>query len=165
MSREIERLAVDREGDVAQRIEMEARGRDDDVRLELLARLQANARSGEAVDLVGHHRGLARADALEQVAVRHERDALAPRPVARREVRRHVEVRAEMGAHAGQQLVLHLLRLLERAPGEDILIVQDLAAHDLVDPAVVDLEPAQGVGEIVGVARGAEDRSATAAAW
>ena len=79
---EIQRLAVDDEVDVAQDVQVEAGGGDDDVGLELLAGLQQDARFGEAVDLVGDHRGLAGRDALEQVAVRHEGDALAPGPVA-----------------------------------------------------------------------------------
>ena len=153
---EIERLAVDGEIDVAQHVEIEAGGGDDDVGLELLAGLQANAGLGEALDLVGDHRGLAGPDALEEIAVRHEGDALPPRPVGRREVGVHVVVGAEMGAHAAQQFLLHDFRLFERAAREHGLVVQDLAAHDLVDPGFVDLELAQRIGEVVGVAGGAE---------
>jgi hypothetical protein len=51
---------------------------------------------------------------------------LAPRPVDRREMAGDVEVGAEIGTHAW---------------------------HDLVDPRFVDLELAQLVGEVVGVAR------------
>ena len=140
------------EVDVAQHIQIEAGGGDDDVGLELLAGLQANAVLGEALDLVGDHRGLAGTDALEQVAVGNEGDALPPRPVGRREVRVHVVVGTEVRAHAAQQLLRHDLGLLERAAREHRLIVQDLAAHDLVDPAFVDLQLAQRVGEVVGVA-------------
>ena len=91
-------------------------------------------------------------DTFEQVAVRNEGDALPPRPIGRREVRVHVVVRTEVGAHAAQQLLRHDLGLLERPAREHRLIVQDLAAHDLVDPVFVDLQLAQRIGEIVGVA-------------
>ena len=53
-------------------------------------------------------------DALEQVAIRNEGDALPPRPVARREVRVDVVVLAEIAPRtAAEQLRLHRLRLLE----------------------------------------------------
>ena len=41
---------------------------------------------------------------------------------------------------------------------EDGLFVEDLAAHDLVDPGLVDLQLAQLVGDLDGVAAGAEVR-------
>ena len=53
-----------------------------------------------------------------------------------------------MGAHAGEQFLLRDLRLLERPAGERVLIAQDLAAHDLVDPGLVDLQFAQLFGEV-----------------
>ena len=153
---EVERFAVDGEVDVAQHVEIEAGGGDDDVGLEVLAGLQADSGFGEPFDLVGDHRGATGTDALEQVAVGDEGDALPPRPIGRREVRIHVVVRTEVRAHAAQQLLLHDFRLLERTTRENRLIVQDLAAHDFVDPAFVDLQLAQRVGEIVGVAGGPE---------
>ena len=70
---------------------------------------------GEAFDLVGDHRRLAFADALEQVAVGNEGDALSPRLVTRREVRVDIEVGSEVGAHAGQQFGLQRLGFAERA--------------------------------------------------
>ena len=53
------RLAIDRESDVTEDIEVEPGCRDDDVRLELNARLQEDALLGERVDLVGDDRCLA----------------------------------------------------------------------------------------------------------
>ena len=94
------------------------------------------------------------ADPLEKIAIRDEGDALSPRSVARRKVRFNIVGWAKIGAHAAQQLFFHRLRLVKRAAREDGLIVQDLAAHDLVDPGLVDLQLAQRVGEFVGVAAG-----------
>ena len=76
--------------------------------------------SVEALDLIGHHRGLAFADALEQVGVGHEGDALLPGPVARVEVLLDLglEARAERGAHARQQFLAHDLGLGHAAPRE-----------------------------------------------
>ena len=61
--------------------------------------------AGKAINLVGHDRRLARADALEQIAVGNIGDALPPRTIARREVRFYVVVRAEIGTYAGQQFL------------------------------------------------------------
>ena len=83
---EIQRLAVDRKRDVAEHAEIEPGRGDDDVGLELVAGFQENALFGEAVDLVGDDRGLAALDALEQVGIGNEGDALPPRPVFRREM-------------------------------------------------------------------------------
>ena len=47
---------------------------------------------------------LAGADALKQVAIRNESDALTPWPVARREMCVHVVVGAEIGTHGAEQL-------------------------------------------------------------
>ena len=113
-------------------------------------------RLGEAVDLVGHDRGLAGLDALEQVAVRNEGDALPPRPVVRREVGRDVVIGAEIGFDRGQQILLGGFRLLEGLAGEGVLIEQDLAARDFMDPGLVDLQLAQGFGDLDRVAAGAE---------
>ena len=154
----IDRLAIDVELDVAHDVQVEAGGRDDDVGLQFLARFEQDAFFGEAVDLVGDHRGLARADALEQVAIGNEGDPLAPRPVARREVRVDVVVGTQVGPHAGQQFLLEHLGFGERASGDGGLVVQDLAAHDLVDPGLVDLQFAQHVGHDVGIAPGHEER-------
>ena len=126
---EVERLAVDREVDVAQHAEVEAGRGDDDVGLELLAGLQQDALLGEAVDLVGDDGGLAGLDALEQVAVRNEGDALPPRPVARREVGRDVVVRAEIGSTAASSSFFTASGSVEGLAGEGVLVEQDLAAR------------------------------------
>ena len=117
-----------------------------------LAGLQQDARLREALDLVGDHRGLAGRDALEQVAVGNEGDPLTPGPVARRKVRLDVVVRAEQVAHAASSSCFTASGSSNVAAGEGRLVVEDLAAHDLVDPGLVDLQLAQGVGQVVGVA-------------
>ena len=136
--------------------EMEAGRGDDDVGFELVAGFQQDAVLGEALDLVGDHRGLAGLDALEQIAVRNEGDALPPWPVFRREMGRDVVVRAEIGLDRRQQILLGGFRLLERLAGERVLIEQDLAPGDLVDPGLVDLKLAQRFGDLDRVAAGAE---------
>ncbi len=110
----------------------------------------------EALDLVGHHRDLAVGDGLEHVAVRDEGQALLPGAVARREVALDVAVGADVAAHGGEQLLLHRLRLGDATPGEDGLLVEDLASHDLVDPRRIHLQPPQLVGDVDGVATDAE---------
>ena len=121
-----------------------------------LAGFQQNAAPGKAVDLVGDDRGLAGLDGLEQVAVRNEGDALPPRPVTRREVGRDVVVGSEIGLHRGQQILLGGLGLFEGLAGKRILIEQDLAARDLVDPGLVDLQLAQRFGDLDRIASGPE---------
>lgn len=101
--------------------------------------------------MVGDDRRLARSDTLEHVAVRNESNPLLPRAVARGEVA-HVKVLGQVRLDAGEQLLLHLLGLLNAALGEESLLVDDLAADNLVDPRLVDLEPAELVGKVVGVA-------------
>ena len=58
-----------------------------EVGLELLAGAQPDARLGERLDLVGDDRRAPVLQRLEQIAVRHQAEALVPRVVARREVR------------------------------------------------------------------------------
>ena len=132
---------------------------------EQLAGFELDAVLDEAVDLVGDDGGLAAGDALEQIGIGHEGDALPPRPVARREMRLDVVVRTEHRADLADQLLLHLLRLVKAELGERILLEQDLAADDLVDPFLVDLQPAQLLGDLDGVAAERGNRSASAAAW
>ena len=89
------------------------------------------------------------ADALEQIAIGNEGDALPPRPVVRREMRRHVVVGAEYRARtAPSSSCFTISGSVERAAGEHVLLVQDLAAHDLVDPRLVDLQLPQRLGEL-----------------
>src|SRR3546814_13320401 len=68
-----------------------------------------------------------------------------------------VEVRPKQRADVGQQVGVHLLRLLEAHGGEGVLLVQDLAAGDLVHPFLVDLQLPQFLGDPDGVAPGAEE--------
>ena len=113
--------------------EVEAGRGDDDVGLQLLAGFQQDALLGEAVDLVGDDGGLAGLDALEQVAVGNERDALPPRPVLWREVGRDVVILAEIGFDRRQQILLRRFRLLKGLAGEGVLVEQDLAAAQPYD--------------------------------
>ena len=106
--------------------------------------------------MVGDHAGLAAGDALEEIAVRHEGDALLPRAVFRREMLVDIEIGPEEFAHAGQQFLLHGVGLLLRPAGELILVEQDLPSDNLVNPCVVDFQLAQFVGEFVLVAPGNE---------
>src|SRR5215472_11050526 len=110
---------------------MEAGRGDDQVGFQKLARFQLNAGLGEGLDVARDNRGLPGRDRLQEVAVRYEGDALPPRPVARREVPIDRIVRAEIGAHAGEQFLLYLFWLGERALGEDGLLVENLAPDDL----------------------------------
>jgi hypothetical protein len=109
--------------------------------------LQQNPGRHEAFDLIGNDRGLPRRDPLKQIAVRNERQTLPPRPIARREARRHIVARTEIRQHAVQQFLLHGFPLAERAPGERGLMVQDLAPHDLMDPGFVHVQRAQLIGD------------------
>src|SRR5882757_3445457 len=84
---EIERPAVDSEGDVAEDAEVEAGRGDDDVGFKRLSGFQENSCFDETVDLVGDDGGLAALDAVEQIGAWYEGDALSPWPVARREMR------------------------------------------------------------------------------
>src|SRR5258708_1181647 len=140
---EIQLLAVDREFDVAVGREVEAGRGDDDVGFQLVAGFQQNALLGEAVDLVGDDRGLAGLDALEQVAIGDEGDALPPRPVRWREVGGDVVILAEIGLDRGQQILLGRLGLLKGLAGERVLIEQDFAAGGFLGPRFVALPQAQ----------------------
>ena len=82
---EVERAVVDREGDVAEHVELEAGSGDDDVGIDVAAVGELESGLGERGDLAGDDGRLAAVDRLEQVAVGHECDPLAPRQVARRE--------------------------------------------------------------------------------
>jgi hypothetical protein len=61
-----------------------------------------------------------------------------------------------MSTDRGQQFLLDDLRLGERATGEYGLLVQNLPAHDLVDPCLVDVELTQFVGNRDRIAAGPE---------
>ena len=78
--------------------QVEAGGGDDDVGLELLAGADPDAGLGELVDGVGDDRRLPLAEGREEVAVRDDRDALLPRPVAGAEVLVDVEALGQQRA-------------------------------------------------------------------
>ena len=118
VSEKHQRLAVDGEVDVAEHVQVEAGGGDDDVGVELPAGFAAGCRFSvkRSISSVTTE-ALPDANALEQVAVRDEGDALPPRPVAWREMRLDVVVGAEMRAHRGEQFLLHLLRFARTCGG------------------------------------------------
>src|SRR5258708_3749347 len=65
-------------------------------------------------------------------------------------------VLAEIGFDRRQQILLRSLGLLKGLAGEGALIEQDFAPRDFVDPFLVDLQLAQLLGDLDGVAAGAE---------
>ncbi len=73
---------------------------------------------------------LAGRDAFENVPIRHERDALAPGPVARGEVRLDVVVVRQVVADPCQQFIRGGFRLFDTSAGELSLEVEDLPAND-----------------------------------
>ena len=93
---------------------------------------------------------------MEQVGVGHEGQSLLPGPVAGREVLGDIDLVTDQRLDVGHQLLLDQLGLAVGARGKCALLEQHLAAHDLVDPGLGNLELAQHVGELVDVARGAE---------
>ena len=85
-SGDVDALAVDVHLDPAERLQLQAGGGDDDVRLQLLARCQPDARFRERLDAVGHDRRLPLPDRPKQVAAWHQAHPLVPGVVARVEV-------------------------------------------------------------------------------
>ena len=100
--------AVDGQLDPADEQQLQAGRRDDDIGLELVTGLEADAGAGEGVDPVGDHRGTPVADRTEQVTVRHDAQPLVPRVVLRGEVRVDVVPRRQVTFEA----------LAERSSGE-----------------------------------------------
>ena len=140
---------------------METGRRHHHIGLQHLAALQLDPVGHEPLDHPGLHRRLAGLHLLEEIRVGHERDPLLPGPVFRGEVGGDHLFRAlaERIAHQPEQLAPDLLRLVEAAAVEHFLLVEDLPPYDLVDPGLVDLEPAQFVGDLDRVAPGpVEDR-------
>ena len=150
----VQRLAIDLKVDVAKYVEVKTRGGDDHIRRHDVAVAQANAFRHEAVNLAGHHTGLAGAHGFEKVAIGHEGQALLPRPVARFEM--HIGqvgvLWAEGLSDACQQFCRHSIGFLDTTLLYEGLIMQDLATHDFVSPFVGDVQCAQRVGQFVGVA-------------
>ena len=140
----------------AQYAQVETGCSDDDIGLQLFTGFQADALFGKTVDLIGRHADLAGGYSLEQVPVRHKCHALLPGSIARREVFLHVVIGAQEGAHPRQQLVSYQFGLLYREVGKLRHFCQHLAAHDFMNPRLVDLQVAQGVRQVVGVVVGNE---------
>src|SRR5690606_25501743 len=88
--------------------------RDHEIRLDVVARTQADARWREALDVPGDHRDSAVSNRLEEVAVGYEAQALVPRVVAGREVRLHVVPVTELLADALDDELLDLPRCATR---------------------------------------------------
>src|SRR5262249_1433395 len=110
----------------------------------------------EALDLAGHHRCLAAGDALEQIGVGDEGDALPPRTIAGREVAVDVVLGSKQVANDADQLLADDVRLLNAAAREGRLIEQDLAPYDFMDPGLIHVQLAQRLGQLDGVAAGNE---------
>ncbi|CAB4728548.1 unannotated protein [freshwater metagenome] len=150
-------LVVHAERDIPEHAEVETGCGDDDVGLELAAGLGEDALLGKPIDLVGHHLGLAGLDPLKKVTVGNEGKTLLPRAVARREVL-HVVPLGQVRLHVGEEHLAQLFGLVERHLGDGFLIVQDPAAHDLVDPLLGHLKLTQLIRKVVAVASGPEIR-------
>ena len=147
---EIERLAIDPEGYIAQGAQVEACCRDDQVSFQRLARLQHNPAGDEMVDLAGDHAGLAGTDSGEQIAIGHECQPLSPRPVLRREMA-HVIALGQQHTHAFDQLGGDKVGLFITAPGDLGLCEIALAPGDVMDDRVIDFEQPQLVDKFIGI--------------
>lgn len=111
------RLPILAQGHSPKELDVESGGRDDDVGLDFLARLEKDARFGEGLDLVGHHGRLARTEAFEQVTVGHRAQPLVPRVVWRVEV--HVDgvpLRQVPAHEPHEKLSGQLRKALAKAP-------------------------------------------------
>ena len=69
---------------------------------------------GELLNPVGHDGRLAGTDHVEQIAVRHQAEALVPWIVGRREMSFHIVIRAELLLHHADDAFLELGRLAAR---------------------------------------------------
>src|SRR3546814_849164 len=90
--RSVDRNAVDFERDAAHHRQVEARGSNDQVGLDLFAAGGAHTRFGEAVDRLGDDGELARGGRLEDVAFGAEGEPLLPRTIFRGEMRFEREI-------------------------------------------------------------------------
>ena len=89
----IDFLTVNGQIDTAEEAKVETRGCDDDVGVQLLARVQQNAVADDGLDGVCDDRRVPAVEALEEVAVRAQAKALFPGIVARLKVWVDGEVR------------------------------------------------------------------------
>ena len=141
--RQVDVAAVHVEVDVAEARQLNAGGDDDDVGLQDVAGRQLDAVRHEALDGVGDHRRLARADRREKVAVRQQTEAFSPRPVAGREVLLHVVAFGQRrGGHA-DQFLRHHLRLGQRPLRHHPPELEDLPLLDAMDPLLRHVERPQ----------------------
>ena len=107
----IDRSVVDDDLEPCDELQVQAGGADHQIGIELLARFQPDSGFIEGIDMLGDHRGLARADRLEQVAVGHQAKALFPRVVLRCEMLCHVEIGRQLLAHQREQTGLRFFGL------------------------------------------------------
>ena len=117
-------LAIHGGPDAAQHLDIQAGGRNDDIRFQLLAGFQANARVGEAFNMVGFDRGSTRLDGIKQVAVFHHAQALIPGVVVGGKVA-HIRLALQLALDHRQEQPAHGLRalagtLVEQARNRDI---------------------------------------------
>lgn len=78
--------AVEADRGPAKRLQLQAGGGDDNVRIEVPTGFECNTGGVEVVDMVGDHLGAAAGDGVVQVGVRDQAQSLIPRVVPRREV-------------------------------------------------------------------------------
>ena len=114
---------VDGQFGAARQADLEARGGDDDVRVEFLARGQLDARRRDLVDNARDDAGLAGAEARIEVAVGAEAHALLERVVARLEVRVVLDGRRELLDGSGAEHAFG-------QRGEVVAEVDDEEGHD-----------------------------------
>ncbi len=150
---EVDRFTVDGEVDLAERHHLQAGRRDDDVGLEVVARLQLDPGLGERDDPIGDDRHGACLDRLEQVAVGHEAETLIPRRVARREVRVDVVLGPERLANPTDEVALRLVGVGAHALVHELLQLGVLPAGDVVGDGVGQ-HLSQPVGDHVDVGPG-----------
>ena len=99
---EIQRFAINLKRDVAEHAEVKPGGGDDDIRIQMRAGLQGDARLIEGFDMIGDHARRARRNGAEQIAIGDIGDALAPGAIGRGEMFLDVHAVTEVVAHAGQ---------------------------------------------------------------
>ncbi len=105
-------LPVDSKFHAAQELKVQTGSCNNDVCLQLLARLQQYPVPGEGFDLIGHDRCSATTYGLKQIAAGHCTDAFVPGIIARGEVA-HVNALAKLPTGQTQD---HLARLLGILP-------------------------------------------------
>ena len=148
----VQRFAIHGKGDIAHHRQPEARGGDNDIRVDELTGAGAHSRLREAVEGIGNDRELAVASRLEQVGLGAECQTLLPGPVAGREMRFKLEV-LDTGEQTHQffQLLEHRIGFIDTAPGHHVLIEHDLRPHHPVNGRFVDTGLAKLVCEFIAI--------------